>query len=305
MASRTITKYRAPDGAFMRVSYGRGSPAADSIALPWSTNDIAFDTEHTTAAIVYKCTVGGTPGTWVELDGGTGTPGLNAFTTTTASFTMPAVSSNVNVAVAQSTFMAVAQVLFVFGAGFFQVATIPDSTHVSLTNLGYPGNASPGATIATSAKVSPGGLIGPTGATGPAGVAGPPGLGKLGSIQFGTFITTVGTGSGQWIGTGGQNDVSNSVLPLPIADFQSIGATQYDAQLWISVWGIGGTYNFAVTDQLGVVLNFITLSGGGGPIQIGPHALGTASGGLGFKIFPAAGFVSPGPLDIRAVITFT
>lgn len=98
----------------------------------------------------------GTPGT-------NGTDGIDAFTTTTAGFTMPAVSGSVNVAVADSSWMSVGQVVFVVSAGYFTVNALPDSTHVSLTNLGYNGNAAPTTGIAGSQKVSPGGLKGTDG----------------------------------------------------------------------------------------------------------------------------------------------
>lgn len=380
------------------VTWGRGSPANDlatyGTQLAWLTNDLAFDTDHTTAAVIYKCASGGTPGTWTEIDGGTGTPGLNAFTTTTASFTMPAVSSSVTVAVAQSTFMAVGQVLFVFGAGFFQVASVPDSTHTSLTNLGYSGNASPTSTIATAAKVSPSGLIGATGAAGaaggpgtagtngrdafttttsnftqppvgsnvtvpvanglwmvinqivfvfgggyyqvvssglsscllnnlgyagnlapaatvassagvsPAGIRGP-GSG-LGVVQFGTFITAIGTGSGQWIGTGGVNDSSNSPLILPIADPLGAGATMFDLQFWINVYTSVGTLQLQLTDATGTLIGpFTVLTGVGGPRQLtGPLGTATSNGGIGIKVSPFS-LTSPGALDIRAVVTLS
>lgn len=91
---------------------------------------------------------------------------MNAYTTTTAQFTMPAVSSNVSVSVVVSTWASVGQVVFVKNAGYFTVNSIPDSTHLSLNNLGYSGNAAPATVIATSQTVSPGGLIGATGASG-------------------------------------------------------------------------------------------------------------------------------------------
>ena len=58
-------------------------------------------------------------------------------TTTTASFTQPAASSTVTVAVVDTSWMTVSQPLFVSGGGFYVVASIPSSTSVVLLNLGY------------------------------------------------------------------------------------------------------------------------------------------------------------------------
>lgn len=94
-----------------------------------------------------------------------GTDGSNAFTDTTAGFTMPAVSANVTVAVADTGWMSVGQVVFVENAGYFTVNSVLSAVSVSLTNLGYDGNAAPASLIASSQHVSPGGLVGPEGAT--------------------------------------------------------------------------------------------------------------------------------------------
>lgn len=101
----------------------------------------------------------GAPGT-------NGTNGRNAYTTTAAQFTMPAVSANVSVQVVSSDWATVGQVVVLSTAGSFSVNSKPDATHISLTNLGYSGNAAPTTVIATSQTVSPGGLRGPTGASG-------------------------------------------------------------------------------------------------------------------------------------------
>lgn len=79
---------------------------------------------------------------------------------------MPAVSGSVSVAVAVSSWASPGQVIFVSNAGYFSVNSVPDSTHLSLINLGYSGNAAPTTVIGGSQTVSPGGLQGPTGASG-------------------------------------------------------------------------------------------------------------------------------------------
>jgi hypothetical protein len=101
--------------------------------------------------------------------GPTGATGSNAYTTTSSSFTQPASAATVSVQVGDTSWMAVGEYLYVENGGYYTVSSITDSTHVVVTNLGYTGNASPGATVASSSKVSPGGIQGATGATGPSG----------------------------------------------------------------------------------------------------------------------------------------
>lgn len=98
-------------------------------------------------------------------DGTNGTDGVNAFTTTSANFVQPAVSATVAVTVVDSSWAANGQIVFVATGGYYEVAGIPDSTHLTLENLGYDGNAAPAATITAPQQVSPGGLEGPAGTT--------------------------------------------------------------------------------------------------------------------------------------------
>lgn len=113
------------------------------------------------------------PGFIVGAGAGVGPGGVggsigNAFTTTAANFTQPNVGANVNVQVVSSAWAVVGEVVFVGSGGYYTVFTIPDTTHLTLTNLGYPGNAAPAALVTSPKGVSPGGLQGPTG---PAGVS--------------------------------------------------------------------------------------------------------------------------------------
>lgn len=98
--------------------------------------------------------------------GGTGGQAGNAYTTISAGFTQPAVNSTVNVQVVVSSWAAVGQVVFIATGGYYSVFSIPDGTHITVTNLGYPGNAAPAANVTSPQAVSPGGLQGATGATG-------------------------------------------------------------------------------------------------------------------------------------------
>ncbi len=106
----------------------------------------------------------GLPGT----DGTNGTDGVSSFTTTTASFTMPAVSSTVSVSVGSTAWLSNGQAVYMETAGYFTVSSITDATTVVLNNLGYTGNASPTTVIVVGRQVSASGLRGlDGGATGP------------------------------------------------------------------------------------------------------------------------------------------
>ena len=108
----------------------------------------------------------GLPGT----DGTNGTDGVSSFTTTTASFTMPAVSSTVSVSVGSTAWLSNGQAVYVETAGYFTVSSITDATTVVLNNLGYTGNASPTTLIVVGRQVSASGLRGlDGGATGAVG----------------------------------------------------------------------------------------------------------------------------------------
>ena len=100
--------------------------------------------------------------------------GLNSFTTLAASFTQPGVGLNVTVSTTNlgqlnNRWAGVGQILFIVGGGYYQVVSVPSLTTIEVKNLGYTGNAAPGATIASGGNVSPGGL---QGVTGPSGVGG-------------------------------------------------------------------------------------------------------------------------------------
>lgn len=104
--------------------------------------------------------------------GTNGTDGLNAFTNLSGISTevVPAVAGNVTLPVISSLWMTQGQVIFIQAAGFYQVVTKPDSTHVQVKNLGYDGNAAPGTPFVNLAMVSAAGPKGADGTlTGPAG----------------------------------------------------------------------------------------------------------------------------------------
>lgn len=107
----------------------------------------------------------GSPGA-TGAAGTNGIDGIDAVTHLTSGFTMPAVSGNVTVQVADSLWMVAGQKIFIAGAGYFDFVSSTSSTNATFTNLGYTGNAAPGTAIAALGKVSPGGVKGADGADG-------------------------------------------------------------------------------------------------------------------------------------------
>lgn len=99
-------------------------------------------------------------------NGTNGNNGISAFTTTTATFTQPAVGSDVSVAVADSRWCVVGEVIFVGVGGYYLCDGKADDTHVTLKNLGYTGNAAPATNVTSPQGVSPGGIKGTDGASG-------------------------------------------------------------------------------------------------------------------------------------------
>lgn len=93
-------------------------------------------------------------------DGEDGQNGVSAFTITTEDFTMPAVSANVTVAVANSSWMTATQPVYVNNVGTFSVQAVPTNTSVTLQNLGYSHNVAPTTLISALRLVSPSGLKG-------------------------------------------------------------------------------------------------------------------------------------------------
>lgn len=76
---------------------------------------------------------------------------------TTASFTQPAVGSNVTVPVDTTAMLTAGVTVYVAGGGWYTVASVTDSTHFVATNLGISGNAAPTSTIASASLVVPSG----------------------------------------------------------------------------------------------------------------------------------------------------
>lgn len=97
-----------------------------------------------------------------QLPGPQGAAGANAFTLSTADFTMPVIGSGtVSVSVEDTSWIAVGQTLFIQVAGYMKVASVDTATSVTAINDGASGNASSGTNIPSGATVSPGGVPGP------------------------------------------------------------------------------------------------------------------------------------------------
>ena len=116
--------------------------------------------------------------------GPAGEDGLNAFTSTTGVFTMPAELGETTINVVSSEFAVPEQILWIKGGaaqGYFGVVSKPTPTSLRVYNLRntasrvYLANSSPGVSFAPGSLVSPAGMQGPVGATGTPGATGPQG----------------------------------------------------------------------------------------------------------------------------------
>lgn len=146
-------------------------------------------------------------------DGTDGDDGINAYTTTTANFTIPAIAAAVNVAVVESGWMAVGQTVFASDGtdhGTFEVTTITSQTLVVLTFLGANGDSAAGVTVNSGATVTPAGRLGNLAAALPT---------ALTDNSTGTASNTIAAGAGVF------------TLSIPITLVQMTGAgdvlTQY------------------------------------------------------------------------------
>lgn len=193
--------------------------------------------------------------------GGPGPPGVDAFTTTSAAFVQPAVLGNVNVSVGTTAWMVPTQVVYVAGGGYYQIAAIVDGVTVTLTNLGYPGNAAPAAVIASPAGVSPSGLEGPAGTP---GAPGPPGA--PGAAGVNAFTTTT----------------ANFVQPAAGANVNvSVVSTAWMVATQVVYVAGGGYYTVAaIIDGVTVTLKNLAYNGNAAPAAVIASPAGVSPGGL-------------------------
>lgn len=237
--------------------------------------------------------------------GTAGSPGNPAYTTTTAGFTQPAVSSTVSVSVASTGWMVVGAVVYVATAGYFSVSSITSGTVVVLTNLGYTGNAAPTTVIASGVGVGAGGLdgaqgptgaTGPTGPTGPTGTAGSPGptgpTGLTGSPgPTGPIGPTGPTGpSGASGGTSFTTTAANFTQPAVSGTVSvTVAATAWMAVGMVVYVATGGYYSVSsITSGTVVVLENLGYTGNAAPAavinsgsSVGPGGLEGAAGPTG------------------------
>lgn len=103
--------------------------------------------------------------------------GTTVATTTAANFTQPAVNANVSVSLTSAAGISPGLILYIQTGGYYSTVSVAGNV-ATLQNLGYTGNAAPGATINSPANVGgtgPQGVPGPAGPQGAQGVAGPQG----------------------------------------------------------------------------------------------------------------------------------
>jgi hypothetical protein len=157
--------------------------------------------------------------------GADGTDGQNAFTLTLEEFEMPAEGgTTASFEIVNSDWMAVGQIVFVQAGGvtaYMVVASIPDSTHITLTNPStgstatdeYADNAAPTTPFPVGAKVQPGGVQGPTGAAGanPAGAL-------LSANNLSDVANIVTSRANLGIGTAGARSVGVGDTNVPVID---------------------------------------------------------------------------------------
>lgn len=132
-----------------------------SVALP--VEPLCPSCSTTTTAVPGPAGPAGTNGT-------NGTDGINAYTTLSVNFTMPAELASATATVVKSSWATVGQIVYVETLGHMQVMAVPLATTVTLKNLKntaggvYLGNAAPGVIATVGLKISPAGLQGPAGA---------------------------------------------------------------------------------------------------------------------------------------------
>lgn len=116
-----------------------------------------------------------------------GTDGVNAYTFTTADFTVPAIGANVAISVAANEWMVVGQQIFVEGAGYFEVISKAGTTSVTAEYSDVDSNTNAGNNIVSGAAISPGGVNPPL----PVSVAN----GGTGQVTIQAAATALGLGA--------------------------------------------------------------------------------------------------------------
>jgi hypothetical protein len=211
---------------------------------------------------------------------GSGGAGKNAFTNLAANFTQPAVNATVSINVGTTAWMAVGQIVFVQGGGYYSVASITDLTDVVITNLGYAGNASPGATVTSGSTVAvtPGGLAGQAGTNAFTVTA------ASFTMPAAASPVTVTIGTSAWIAQG-QN------LYVAGAGYFSVSAVTDGTHVVLTNSGVPGNVVSGTVIAAGAQVSPAGSTGlQGATGATGPQGpAGSGGGGAGGIILPSAG----------------
>lgn len=93
MSSRPFVKFFSNNVAY---TWGTVSPASDAVPTKWATGDLRFNSDQTSNIVEWKCTAGGTPGTWVPIYGAPSAPVLSVSPGTGISITGTSTAPVVN-----------------------------------------------------------------------------------------------------------------------------------------------------------------------------------------------------------------
>lgn len=180
----------------------------------------------------------GTPGSWtdsgVPVGGTAGNDGINAYTFTTAAFSVPGDLGVVAVSVLDASWIVnPGQILYIEGTGYYQAFGVVSGTQIFARNLRndatgvYATNTNTG-TIPIGAKISPAGLQGPIG-----------GNGTAATIAVGTTTTLAGGASATVVNAGSSSAaVLNFGIPQGVAGVA--GHTPVITYVTSSPTGAGG-----------------------------------------------------------------
>jgi microcystin-dependent protein len=171
-----------------------------------------------------------------------GSPGSAFSSVTTAAFLTPAVAANVPVTMTSTAGLAAGVILYIAGAGYYQVQSVTSGTVISAENTGILGNAAPGTNVPSGANILGVGPQGPAGATGAQGATGATGTtGAPGNPGYSTLtsaFTVPAPGSAAFA------NVAN-------ASWMSIGS-----YVWLAAAAAGNAGVFQIS---GINVNQITL----------------------------------------------
>lgn len=189
-----------------------------------------------------------------------GVDGENAYTVLTASYTQPAVNTNVTISVSNTGqystgWCAIGQLIYIASGGYYEVVSKTSTTitikyTASYTTYNQSLTAAAG-TVPNSGVVSPGGIVGPTGATGSAGSNGTNGLRVLySSMDDSGNTNTAGTQTlksytitANELGTNGDEIELDIICPI---DLVPTGTGTLSIQVGSNTSGIALTDNTTI-----------------------------------------------------------